>query len=69
MRAGKKICRLLLIGLIVLFLSIPAAIASEQVGLVFNGQEYAANVYLENGVCYIATDSLIKIPGISVEQT
>lgn len=64
---GKKMSMVFLTFLMVIFLLVPAA-ASTQVNLVFNGYDYQADVYVENGVSYISGASLQKIPGLQVEQ-
>lgn len=64
----KKASKLLLMGLLITLLLVSAAVADEQVSLIFNGQEYQADVYLEDGVSYVSVESLTKIPGLEVEQ-
>lgn len=62
-----KTTRVLLISLLALLMLVPAAFATDQVALVFNGQEYQADVYVENGVSYISQASLAKIPILMAE--
>ena len=58
----------LVISLLAISLVVPAAAANEQVSLSFNGQEYQADLYIENGVSYISAASLSKIPGLEIEK-
>ncbi|MEL7568206.1 MAG: DUF6612 family protein [Dehalobacterium sp.] len=64
----KKASKLLLMGLLITLLLVSAVVADEQVSLIFNGQEYQADVYVEKGVSYVSVESLVKIPGLEVEQ-
>lgn len=69
MKGGKKIVTVLLIGLLMAVMLVPAAAAADkQVSLVFNGQEYQADLFVENGVSYISAASLAKIPGLAFEE-
>ncbi|MGF7186384.1 hypothetical protein GGQ84_002486 [Desulfitispora alkaliphila] len=68
MNNAKKVANMLLIGLLVVSLLVPAAVADEQVGFVFNGKEFQADVILENGVSYASTAQLKAIPGLTFEQ-
>jgi hypothetical protein len=68
---GQKIFKLLLIGLLMTVVLVPAAVAAaanQQVSLVFNSQEYEADMYIENDLSYISTASLTKIPGLAFEE-
>ncbi|KUO53081.1 MAG: hypothetical protein APF76_14920 [Desulfitibacter sp. BRH_c19] len=64
---GRKMGLLLLIGLLVVVLATPAAFA-DGVSLSFNGEDYVADMYLENGVSYISADSLTSTLGVTVEE-
>jgi len=64
----KKVGMPLLMGLLITLLLVSAVVADEQVSLIFNGQEYQADVYLEEGISYVSVESLTKIPGLEVEQ-
>ena len=68
MRNLKKALSVLVISLLAISLVVPAAAANEQVSLSFNGQEYQADLYIENGVSYISAASLSKIPGLEIEN-
>ena len=68
MRNLKKALSVLVISLLAISLVVPAAAANEQVSLSFNGQEYQADLYIENGVSYISAASLSKIPGLEIEK-
>ena len=68
MRNLKKVFSILLISLLAISLVVPAATANEQVSLSFNGQDYQADLYIENGVSYISANSLSKIPGLEIEN-
>lgn len=69
MKGGKKIVTVLLIGLLMAVMLVPAAAAADkQVSLVFNGQEYQADLFVKNGVSYISAASLAKIPGLALEE-
>ena len=59
---------MLLIGLMAVMLVPAAAAADKQVSLVFNGQEYQADLFVKNGVSYISAASLAKIPGLALEE-
>lgn len=66
--SAGKIARLLLASLLLMAVFMPSAgAAGGQIGLVFNGQDFQADLYLENGVSYISTASLGKIPGLTSE--
>lgn len=62
----------LLILAVSLFLVVPSAFASDtttdEATLIFNGQVFEADLYLEGGLSYISTESLNKIPGVNEEQ-
>lgn len=64
----RKVSRVLLMGLLALILLVQAAAADTQISLVFNGQEYRADVYVEKGISYVSVASLEKIPSIEVVQ-
>jgi len=68
LRNLKKALSVLVISLLAISLVVPAAAANEQVSLVFNGQEYKADLYIENGVSYIYAAALSKIPGLEIEN-
>lgn len=68
MNYRKKVLSILLISLLTISLVAPAAFANERVSLLFNGQEYQANLYIKDGVSYISATSLSKIPGLGTEQ-
>lgn len=61
---SKKLGSQILIALLIMLLAAPAAFAGEQAQLIFNGQEYG-NVSVKDGVSYISTATLAKIPGLS----
>jgi hypothetical protein len=63
-----KISRLLLMCLVILLLLMVTAHANESVSLKFNSHELQADVYVKEGVSYISAQSLMKIPGIEVEE-
>ena len=63
---SRKISIKFLIALLIMLLAAPTAFAGEQVKLIFNGQEYKADITLENGVTYIPAAALNKIPGLEV---
>ena len=65
---GKMVVRLLLFGLLMAVVSVPAVAAEGQASLVFNGQEYQADLYVENGMSYISATSLSNIPGLALEE-
>ena len=63
---SRKISIKFLIALLIMLLAAPTAFAGEQVKLIFNGQEYKADITLENGVTYIPAAALTRIPGLEV---
>ncbi len=66
---GKRIAVLLLVALLFAAVSVPSVAAAEgQPGLIINGQDYQADLYLRDGVSYIAAASLAKIPGLIVAE-
>ncbi len=65
---SKRMGLCLLVAAISLFLMVPSAFAGDQASLIFNGQEFEADLYLEGGLSYISTESLNRIPGINEEQ-
>ncbi|MDD4570066.1 MAG: hypothetical protein PHE70_08090 [Tepidanaerobacteraceae bacterium] len=62
----RKIVSKFLIVLLIMLMAAPTAFAAEPVKLVFNGQEYKADITLENGVTYIPAAALTRIPGLEV---
>ena len=68
MKGGKKIVTVLLIGLLMAVMLVPAAAAADkQVSLVFNGQEYQADLFVKNGVSYICSIPG-ENPGLAFEE-
>ena len=66
---GKRIFTVLLIGLLMAVVLVPVAAAADKlVSLTFNGQEYQADLFVEDGVSYISAASLAKIPGLAFEE-
>ena len=63
---SRKIGIKFLIALLIMLLAAPTAFAGEQVKLIFNGQEYKADITLENGVTYIPAAALTRIPGLEI---
>lgn len=65
---GKKVATLLVIGLLLAVVLVPAAAAEGKASLVFNGQEFQVDLYVENGVSYISAAFLKKIPGLALKE-
>ncbi|AEE92478.1 conserved exported protein of unknown function [Tepidanaerobacter acetatoxydans Re1] len=63
---SRKIGNKFLIALLIMLLVAPTAFAGEQVKLIFNGKEYQADVTLKDGVTYVQSAALNKIPGLEV---
>ena len=62
----RKIGTKFLIALLIMLLIAPTAFAGEHVKLIFNGKEYNADITLKDGVTYVSTAALNKIPGLKV---
>jgi hypothetical protein len=63
---SRKISIKFLIALLIMLMAAPTAFAAEPVRLIFNGQEFKADITLEDGVTYIPAAALTKIPGLEV---
>ncbi|MGI6685912.1 MAG: hypothetical protein ACOX47_10695 [Bacillota bacterium] len=63
-----KVSKLLLMGLMIVLLLAETVLADELVSLKFNGQEFQADIYVDEGVSFIPAASLVKIPGIAVRE-
>lgn len=64
----KQSVAICLVTAFLLVLATPVALANDNLAVSFNSHEFNAQVYLENGVTYISTESLGKIPGIQVDE-
>jgi len=64
--ALKKMSLKFTIALLIVLMMTTTAFAEEQVKLILNGKEFQADITLKDGVTYITTKTLTKIPGLSV---
>ncbi len=62
----KKIGIKFLVALLVMLLLASNAFAEKQVGLIFNGQEFDADITLKDGLTYIPAKTLSRIPGLEI---
>ncbi|MFY9313630.1 MAG: hypothetical protein WAO85_10275 [Tepidanaerobacteraceae bacterium] len=61
-KTGLKI----LVVLLVMLLATPSAFAAREAKLIFNGREYKADIILKDGVSYISSSALKRIPGLEL---
>jgi len=62
----RKMGLTFLVVFLVMLLATPSAFAAREAKLIFNGQEYKADITIKDGVSYASAKALAKIPGLEV---